>query len=302
MGRYIERSDHFTRYMNVNYFTSLDAPNSVSNSRLFVLESILFMTGGGFTGNMEVESEVLYFTGLDPDNPQSILNTATTARQNAMGTRHLISTELWEAVNKYYHFITNYSPELFTRTGLYDMTTSVNEQCSLIRNKVNRTMLHDEVYLIIVLGMYLERALQITRIIKTKLSDVDRIQATQPDSPGQLYEWATLLRCCEAFDMSKKYYKKVPGKWEAIEFMTLNRLNPKSVIYCLGHIHNYLLRLSEKSHYPKGSVEFSAGKFYADFQYVTIEDIEEDVHGFLDRTQGCLNEISMLLENDYLVV
>ena len=41
MGRYIERSEHIARYMNVNYFSSLDAPNELSQSRQFVLRSIL---------------------------------------------------------------------------------------------------------------------------------------------------------------------------------------------------------------------------------------------------------------------
>ena len=39
MGRYIERSEHLARYLNVNYFSSLDAPNELSQSREFVLRS-----------------------------------------------------------------------------------------------------------------------------------------------------------------------------------------------------------------------------------------------------------------------
>ena len=44
MGRYIERSEHLARYLNVNYFSSLDAPNELSQSRQFVLRSIMFMS------------------------------------------------------------------------------------------------------------------------------------------------------------------------------------------------------------------------------------------------------------------
>ena len=45
MGRYIERSEHIARYLNVNYFSSLDAPNQLSQSRQFVLRSMCFMVG-----------------------------------------------------------------------------------------------------------------------------------------------------------------------------------------------------------------------------------------------------------------
>ena len=45
MGRYLERSEHVARYTNVNYFSSLDAPNELSHSRQFVFQSILSMVG-----------------------------------------------------------------------------------------------------------------------------------------------------------------------------------------------------------------------------------------------------------------
>ena len=45
MGRYIERAEHTARFLNVNYFSSLDAPNTTSQSRDFVLRSMLSLVG-----------------------------------------------------------------------------------------------------------------------------------------------------------------------------------------------------------------------------------------------------------------
>ena len=66
MGRYIERSEHLARYLNVNYFSSLDAPDELSQSRQFVLRSILFMADNQILqGNENVkEEEVLFDVGL----------------------------------------------------------------------------------------------------------------------------------------------------------------------------------------------------------------------------------------------
>ena len=55
MGRYIERSEHLARYLNVNYFSSLDAPNELSQSRQFVLRSIMFMSS----------NEIIKIGGID---------------------------------------------------------------------------------------------------------------------------------------------------------------------------------------------------------------------------------------------
>ena len=62
MGRYIERAEHIARFTNVNYFSSLDAPNQLSQSRQFVLRSLRFMVGEPVLDDSEVldEEQVLY--------------------------------------------------------------------------------------------------------------------------------------------------------------------------------------------------------------------------------------------------
>lgn len=302
-GRYIERSDHTARYLNINYFSSLDAPNLMSRSREFVMESILFMVGGEIELEMEMEElKVLYRVGLDRDNPQSILSTVAKARQNAHGTRHLLSPELWEAINKYYHLVNSYDPEIFAKTGLYDLTTQINEMCSIIREKIIRTLLHDEVWGLLMLGIFIERALQTVRTINAKVYDVHKIVQEHPEIQDLSYEWATLLKCAEAFDMSKKYYKKMPDRLNTMAFLILNERNPKSVISSLKKVKEYIYRISNKRKYQPESVEFKVGKLLSHFQYYTVDEISEDLVGFLGRTQKALYEIAESFEHDYLFI
>ena len=300
-GRYIERSDHTARYLNVNYFSSLDAPNIISQSREFVLESILFMVGGEFDQQVK-EEDILFRVGLDRDNPQSIISTVTAARQNAHVTRHLLSTEVWEAINKYYHFVNSYPPEVFVKTGLHELTTKLNEMCSIIREKIIRTLLHDEVWGLLMLGIFIERALQSVRIINSKLYDVHKIEQRNTDIKDFSYEWATLLKCAEAFDMSKKYYKKMPDQLNTITFLILNEQNPKSVISSLIKVKEYIYRISNKRHDNPDSVEFKVGKLLAHFQFYTQEDINTNLVSFLGQTQQSLYDIAESFEKDYLFI
>ena len=218
-GRYVERSDHLARYLNVNYFSSLDAPNQMAQSRQFVLESILFMGGHPIDASLN-ENEILYKVGFDRKNPQSILNCVVKTRTNAQRTRHLLSVEVWEAINKYYHFINTYSVEVFVTTGLYDLTMTLSEYVSIIREKVTRTLLHDEVWALLMLGIHIERAFQIVSLLNTKLYDIQKIETQKPQTKDLTHEWATLLRCAEAYDMIKKAeqeragameYRRIPG-------------------------------------------------------------------------------------------
>ncbi|MEH6405919.1 MAG: alpha-E domain-containing protein, partial [Leeuwenhoekiella sp.] len=158
MGRYIERSEHVARYLNVNYFSSLDAPNERSQSRQLVLRSMLFMAGGEEIEEDVIlnEEDVLYDVALNPDKQYSIINCLKFARENANSARDLISTELYESLNKFYHFILNYNVDHFTKRGLYDFTIHVTESTAVLRGKIRGTLLHDEVYAIIMLGVNLE--------------------------------------------------------------------------------------------------------------------------------------------------
>ena len=163
MGRYIERSEHLARYLNVNYFSSLDAPDELSQSRQFVLRSIMYMADNEIIeSDLDLkEEDVLFDVGLNPEKSNSIINIFKYAHENARSSRDLISTELFETINRINHSIKNYSVESFVKNGLYDFTLMITRSTAEIRSKIKGTLLHDEVYAIIMLGVYLERVLQV---------------------------------------------------------------------------------------------------------------------------------------------
>jgi uncharacterized alpha-E superfamily protein len=120
----------------------------------------------------EDEKEVLFKIGLDSQNPNSIISIITVARENARGARNAISSDLWEAINKYYHLVNNYSVETYISTGFYDLTQIILEQTSIVQSKISGTLLHDEEWAIILVGMYIERVIQVIKIINSKLHDI----------------------------------------------------------------------------------------------------------------------------------
>ncbi|MEO0338853.1 MAG: alpha-E domain-containing protein, partial [Bacteroidota bacterium] len=229
-----------------------------------------------------------------------IINTVTQARVNAHGTRHLLSAEVWEAINKFYHFVNNYSQEVFVTTGLFDLTTKLNELSSIIREKILRTLLHDEVWALLMLGIHLERAFQMIRLINTKLYDIEKIKLQLPHDGNLVYEWATLLRCAETYDMSKKFYRKVPNSQQTLEFLLLNRSNPKSLISNIEKVNSYVGRISDKKGIEPEMIEFKIGKLLSTLTYLTMDEIEEDRTAFILDSFDQLNGIGASFEKDYL--
>ncbi|MBU2996123.1 alpha-E domain-containing protein [Cellulophaga baltica] len=301
MGRYIERSEHIARYLNVNYFSSLDAPNQKSQSRQFVLKSMMFMVGDPEKDeeNILKENEILFKIGLDHETPYSIINNIKYARENANSARDLISTELYEALNKFYHYIVNYSPENFVKSGLHDFTTHVMETTDIIRGKIRGTLLHDPVYAIIMLGINVERATQIIRIINAKYNDALNSQGGYTDKFSKSFEWTTLLKCAESYDMMRRLYKKTPTSVTTLEFLILNPNCPRSIMNCLNEVYTLIKVLDNTTKYNKKSTAFLVGKVRSEFQYKYIEDIEGNFQKFIEKILDDLSQISLKMEKEF---
>ncbi len=300
MGRYIERSEHIARFLNVNYFSSLDAPNARSQDRQFVLRSMLFMVGEPVGEDVVLEEdEVLYKIGLDADFIFSIRNNVKQARENANSARDLISTELYEAINKFYHFVLNYDREAFLKNGLHDFTVNVAEMTSVLRGKIRGTLLHDSLYAIILMGVNIERATQIIRIINTKYQDAMNAQGSYGDKFGNSFEWTTLLKCAESYDMMRRFYKKTPISITTLEFLILNPNCPRSIMNSLNQVYRHIKVLDPSKAYNKNSTAFLVGKVRAEYQYKYIEEIEQDVQLFIEQILNSLSEISKKMESEF---
>lgn len=300
MGRYIERAEHVARYLNVNYFASLDAPNELSQTRQFVLQSMLFMADDFSRNENELnEEEVLYDIALNPDKGFSVINYVKLARENANSARDLISTELYESLNKFYHFVLNYPIENFKKNGLYDFTVQVTENTSILKGKIRGTLLHDEVYAIIMLGINIERATQVIRIINSKYKDAVIAQGSYGDTLNNSYEWTTLLKCAESYDMMRRFYRQTPTSITTLEFLILNTDCPRSVMNSLNEVCKHILVLSNEKHPTKNSSAFLIGKVRAKYQFKIIEEIESDLQAFIENILDDLNKIGLKLEKDY---
>lgn len=300
MGRYLERTEHMARYLRVQYFTTQDAP--MSQNRDFVLGSIVNMAGIAWEeGKPYNESEILHQIALDTKNPMSILSAITNARENARGMRNIISTELWEVINKYYHFVNNYPVNYFKTRGLYDFTLTAGEHCSVIRGYVDSTLTHNEVWALIRLGVHMERTTQIARIISCKLYDIFVLTNGNVDMPVENYQYTVLLKLLESFDMNRHHYKAAPDRQKALEFLILNADFPRSLAFNLKQIQYFVRKLGLLENTPE-SVGFIVGRLCANYQYLLFPEIEDRVGEFVSETMGKIYEMHEALDKKYFQV
>ncbi len=299
MGRYIERADHLARYSKANYFSSIDAPILKTYDRTFVLESMLYMAGI-FDMDEVVERDVLFRIGMDTQNSNSIISNITSARENARGARSAISTDLWEAINTYYHRVNNYPKETYLTTGLYDFNQMILDQTSIVSAKIYGTLLHDEEWAIILIGMHIERAIQIIRIINSKLHDIYKIEQAGHPIAEMSFEWTNLLRCVDSFDMNRKFYNTIPNREQVLEFLMLNEACPRSISYSLKGIRRYEEKISQNENSNSNAISFKIRKLYEQYRYLSFDEYKDDIYRQLNSTQAKIIEIADELEKKYL--
>jgi uncharacterized alpha-E superfamily protein len=302
MGRYLERADQSARYIKVHYYSALDAP--LASKHEFIFESILTMLGLDEeykkTSTNYQEEKINNLIALDETNYVSIRSSIIFARENARGARDSISSELWGAINKFYHFANGFTEKDLKKEGIYFFTDRVMENCSIVAGYIDNTLLHDETWSLIRMGMHLERASQTTRILYSKVKDIQKIEKQKLGKSIESYHCVTMLKSVEAFDMSRIYYRAVPNMRDALEFLILNKEFPKSISYNLRHIYSSLNKISTLKHPDPGTLEFEVGKLNAAYSFMTIEDVEEDTLGFLENTLSQIYEMAKELENKYM--
>jgi uncharacterized alpha-E superfamily protein len=296
MARYLERAEHMMRFINVNYFSSLDAPVSISKS--FVLESILRMNGGeSFEGD---ESEILQYVTFDKENPSSIINAISFARENARAARDMISTEMWESTNKYYHFATSYDQKAYNATHLFDFAQQIASWNMIVKGRIDSTLIHNNVWDIIKIGLFTERSIQILRALITKVHDINQLDAKVGSIGVRSHQLATLLRGLESFDMSRKQYRKAPTLENSVEFLVLNPDFPRSLLFCLSRISNHLDRLSPEKKPKNNSVLYQAKKNFNNLTYTSIENLSGDLEGQLKNHLNLMYQFAKQIEEEYL--
>lgn len=281
-GRYIERSEHLARYLKVQYFTILDAP--MSQNKDFVFKSILNMYGIKYDPEEQVkEEQVLMDVGLNATNDASILSTIAAARENARTFRYLISTELWEVINQYYLFARKYDADFFTTRGLYDFTVKSTKHCAIVRSYLDHTVVHDAIWMFIKLGIRLERVIQIIRILRSKLVDIEALSENGINQPLKQYQWTTTLKVLEAFDMHRRVYRKTPNQQSTFEFLVTNPIFPRSIAYNLRKVDELVTKLCTQ--YEADSIlKFKAGKLAHHFKFLEYDEIKRELPRFLDES------------------
>jgi len=297
MGRYLERSEHLARFLNVQYFSTFDVPFPQIREKAML--SILDMVGIEPKEQTLIEEEVLTTVALDENNPVSIISSVYSGRENARSARDSISTEVWEAINNYYLFVSSYPVDVYKTRGLHDFTFNALNHNDIVKGKIYQTLLNDVAFHFLQLGIHIERATQVVRIIISKIKDIEFLDNLKLGSSLELQQWNILLDCIEAKDMCRKHYNSLPNKQNTLEFLLFINVFPRSVVYNLNHAFEHLKMINSSKPEKRGEINYKVGKIINQFQYKEVADLDDNVIPFLEETLDSIYQINNLIKEEY---
>lgn len=275
LHRYLERVESTARALRVNGFFLLDArlPEAQQWRPLLIVSgeepSFLELEGEERADDGEAVQSYLVW---DERNPASIHNSLRAARENARTTREAISLEMWEAVNALWHWL----QEEETRAA-YDRNRArfyeeVQESCYLIQGITQQTMLHEEPFDFMRLGLNLERASQTARILDVKHHALGPMKGSR-ETAAEVMEWQAILRSCSAYEpFFKRTASSISGPAVA-GFLLLDRAFPRSVLHCLERARNFITRIRATA--PPGTGTGAAEGVDELLEHLHAREIEE---------------------------
>jgi uncharacterized alpha-E superfamily protein len=288
MGRYIERAENVARFVDVNAHLEIDVPGSGGQWAPLVAttgDQAYFKERYGEA----TRESVLQFLTFDRDYASSIVSCLRLARENARSVREIISSEMWEEVNKAYLMVKDASLKdaLDSPHFFFD---EIKKASHLFVGVTYLTMTHNEAWHFLRLGRLLERADKTSRIVDVKyfilLPDVADVGTTFDE-----IQWAALLKSASAFEMYRKRFGRIVPN-QVVEFLLLDRQFPRSMRYCLRKAERSLHAITGT---PLGVSENEAeralGRLHAHLEYAHAKEImKTGLHEWVDDFQLKLNE------------
>jgi uncharacterized alpha-E superfamily protein len=233
--RYMERAESCARLVSVNRLIVMDADvAAVERWRPVIVvvgERERFEELFGASKYHDDDETEEYLTWSEK-NPVSIRNNLYWARENARMIREVISREMWETLNTWWQWFNGRAAQREYRKDRSQFYQRIRSMCAEFQGISHDTMLHEEPWEFMRLGMALERASQTARLMDVTHHRVASNDKTTLETPWQSAQWVSQLKLCAADEPFFKRNRAAPTGGAVVAFLLQDPTFPRSVRHC----------------------------------------------------------------------
>jgi uncharacterized alpha-E superfamily protein len=165
MNRQIERAENVARAVETTLDLALDG--TISPGRLWNALVCTFGDEADFWARFGLadQANVISFLAFDQANSNSIASCLQAARENARTVRDMISTPMWEEINKAHLYVRSAAAANAEIDHPREFLDEVKRASQLITGVADATMSHGEAWHFARMGRLIERADKTSRVL-----------------------------------------------------------------------------------------------------------------------------------------
>jgi uncharacterized alpha-E superfamily protein len=303
LGRYIERADNTARIIDAASRLAAIPISQAGHTNewesALAAAGVLEVYSAGREGDPDRDS-VIDYLAFSTANPSSIKRCLEIARHNGRAERTALTGEMWEAINAAWLELKRFDGTRMDRDTLNEFLTRVKECCLRFDGSAYRTMLRNDFYYFLKLGVYLERADSTARILDVKY------HVLLPEGAGvggglDYFQWSSILRSVSALTAYHWVYHESLKPWLIADLLVLNEQLPRSLAACYGNLTQFLDSLST-AYGRQGEAQRAARDIRTRLQNTDLNEIfqERGLHEFLTDFIAENNRVGEAITAQYL--
>jgi len=243
LARYMERIENLGRILDVTNTFARDADDTRNWLSIPRINSDL----EAFYRKHSVATQrtVGEFYLLDRDNPTSLQACIEAAKENARTLRALISTEMWLQINVFHARIRALDIGMITPEHFTAVCAMLKEGTQAHTGLTEGTFYRDQAWHFYMIGRYLERADQTTRLLDTRFHAlVPHHEAADKDIDAGA--WNALLRAAAGYHAYRREHPSGYEPRQVAYFLLSNTAFPRSAGLNLAQTNWHLTQLRSR--------------------------------------------------------
>jgi uncharacterized alpha-E superfamily protein len=303
LTRYVERAEYLARTIDATLRVTALPTAYIGKTNEW--ESAL-LTAGVNAAFYNVyreanEQNVVEYLSFSTDNPSSIRNCIEAARLNARSVRTALTGEMWDAINSAWLELQSvWSKGTNSREDLAKFLRFVQETSLRFEGSAYRTMLRNDAYWFLGLGLYLERADNTARILDVKyhmlLPEEEHV-----GGPLDFYQWTSILRSVSALTAYHWVYRETLKPWLIADLLILNDSLPRSLASCYGNLVRNLDQIGV-AYGRQGPAQRHARGIRNRLEHSHMDDIFQlGVHEFIQEFLTDNSRLGEIIAKQYLI-
>ncbi len=237
-GRYLERAEHLSRLLDVMLTATLD-----QNDAAVAVAQVAVAAAGDPIEFLEGRTvyDAVRSLAFDRDDEGSVVSCLAQARENARQVRDQLTTETWERLNMLYLRTTDPLAEQTFAHAPSSFMHSIIADLHLIKGAVDTTMSHGDGWRFLLLGVYMERAQLISRLLDVCFGD-------RPVNSllGNHFVQIAVLRMACALEPYLRVYTAEIDPRLILQFLLFDGEFPRSIRFATFRIEEHLSRLTQR--------------------------------------------------------